>query len=184
MTVFLIIANIIIYIIFNIFLLQNGNDYFGTLVNNWWDVKNNGEYYRLFTSIFLHFDITHLLNNMLVLFAMGSRYEHNEGKIRFSIIYFLGGILASITSLSYNMLQGNGVSSMGASGAIFAIVGALAASVVKSRNRLQNISKKQIIIFIMLSLYLGFTDSFTDNAAHIGGLIAGFLIGFIISKKN
>lgn len=184
MTVFIIFIDVAMYLIFNIALMGMGKDYFSYLVNNWVAIRSNGEYYRLLTSMFLHFDATHLLNNMLVLFAVGSRYEHNEGKLRFLIIYFLGGIIASISSLSYNMLQVAQVSSMGASGAVFAVVGGLAASVVKSRDRLRNISKRQIIIFIALSLYLGFADTSTDNAAHIGGLIAGFLIGFIISKRN
>ncbi len=177
----LIVVNVVIYIVLNMFLLQNGIDFVSSLENSWTAIKFNGEYYRIFTSMFLHADLNHLFNNMIVLFTIGRHYEANEGKMRFANVYFLGGVLASIASLSYNMLIGNDISSLGASGAIFAVMGALVASVVKHRNRIRSLSKRQVIIFAALSLYMGFLSPNTDNAAHLGGLISGFLIGMVIS---
>lgn len=135
--------NVVIYIILNMFLLQNGIDVISNLDNSWTAVKWNGEYYRIFTSIFLHADLNHLLNNMFVLFIIGKRYEESEGRFRFSLVYFLGGILASIASLSYNMIMRNEIVSLGASGAIFALIGASVASVVKYKNKLKTISKNK-----------------------------------------
>ncbi|MGP1432984.1 MAG: rhomboid family intramembrane serine protease [Catonella sp.] len=183
-TYILIGLNIGIYIVLNMFLLQNGIDIISNFDNSWMAVKWNGEYYRIFTSIFLHADLNHLLNNMLILFTIGKRYESIEGRIRFSFVYFLGGILASIASLSYNMIIGKEIVSLGASGAIFALIGASISSVVKCRNKLRTISKRQIILFAVFSLYAGFANSNTDNIAHLGGLISGFIIGLAITEHS
>ena len=111
-------------------------------------------------------------------------HEYSEGKFRFGLVYFLGGILASIASLSYNMILGNEIVSLGASGAIFALIGASVASVIKYRNKLKTISKKQMILFAVFSLYAGFANTSTDNIAHLGGLIAGFIIGLAITEQT
>ena len=182
-TSILIGLNVVIYIILNMFLLQNGIDVISNLDNSWTAVKWNGEYYRIFTSMFLHADLNHLLNNMFVLFIIGKRYEESEGRFRFSLVYFLGGILASIASLSYNMIMRNEIVSLGASGAIFALIGASVASVVKYKNKLKTISKKQMILFAVFSLYAGFANTSTDNIAHLGGFVSGFLIGLVITEQ-
>lgn len=176
--------NVVLYIILNMFLLQNGIDVISHLDNSWMAIKLNGEYYRVFTSMFLHADIDHLLNNMFILFIIGKKYEEIEGKIRFVLVYFLGGILASIASLSYNMFMGNEIVSLGASGAIFALIGASVATVVKCRDKLRTVSKRQMILFALFSLYAGFRSTSTDNIAHLGGFVAGFLIGLVISEKS
>ena len=176
--------NVVIYIILNMFLLQNGVDIISNFDNSWMAVKGNGEYYRIFTSMFLHADLNHLLNNMFVLFIIGKRYEESEGRFRFGLVYFLGGILASIASLSYNMIIRNEIVSLGASGAIFALIGASVASVVKNRNKLKTISKRQMILFAIFSLYAGFAITSTDNIAHLGGFVSGFLIGLVITKQS
>ena len=185
MLTFIVIGlNVVIYIVLNMFLLQNGIDVISHLDNSWMAVKLNGEYYRVFTSMFLHADIDHLLNNMFILFIIGKKYEEIEGKIRFVLVYFLGGILASIASLSYNMFMGNEIVSLGASGAIFALIGASVATVVKCRDKLRTVSKRQMILFALFSLYAGFRSTSTDNIAHLGGFVAGFLIGLVISEKS
>lgn len=71
--------------------------------------------------------------------------------------------------------------SIGASGAIFALVGAFAAALLINRGRLQGINGRGLIIFIGFSLYGGFANSNVDNAAHIGGLVCGFLVGLIVA---
>ena len=185
MLTFIVIGlNVVIYIVLNMFLLQNGIDVISHLDNSWMAVKFHGEYYRIFTSMFLHADIDHLLNNMFILFIIGKKYEEIEGKIRFILVYFLGGILASIASLSYNMFMGNEIVSLGASGAIFALIGASVATVVKCRDKLRTVSKRQMILFALFSLYAGFRSTSTDNFAHLGGFVAGFLIGLVISEKS
>lgn len=184
LTMLLIIINLAIFIFFNLILPEQGFDFISLGTNSWTQIKQNGEYYRLLTSIFLHADIDHVMNNMLILFVIGGVYEISEGKLRFFTIYFAGGLLASLASMTYNMFLRENISSLGASGAIFALVGASIASVLKNRNKLRKFSKTQLLIFTFLSIYGGLRDSHTDNMAHLGGLFAGFLLGFIISKRD
>lgn len=140
----------------------------------------DGEYYRIFTCMFLHFGIEHLANNMLVLFVLGGRLERTIGKIRFVLIYILGGIFGNILSLVLEMRNGDFGVSAGASGAVFAVTGALIYVVIRHRGRVEDLSTKQILVMAAFSLYFGFTSSGVDNAAHVGGLIAGFLLALLL----
>ena len=141
----------------------------------------NGEWYRLLTHIFLHGDIMHLGNNMLILFCLGNALEHYVGKISYVTLYFFSGILAGLGSIVYN--TGSTVS-VGASGAVFSVVGAMAWLVVRNQGRLEGFTGPRMILFLLLSIYAGFVDQGVDNAAHIAGLIAGFLLAILIYRKQ
>ena len=110
-------------------------------------ILENGEIYRLFTCMFLHFGISHLANNMLV--------------------------LADVMKNEYAV-------SAGASGAVFAVMGAMIYVVIWSHGQLQDISTRQILIMAAFSLYFGFTSTGVDNAAHVGGMIMGFLLAVLL----
>ena len=139
-------------------------------------IIQNGEVYRLFTSMFLHFGIEHLVNNMLVLFVLGSRLERVIGKIRFLLIYLLGGIAGNVVSLLLELKTQEFSVSAGASGAVFAVMGAMIYIVIRNKGWLGDLSMRQILVMAAFSLYFGFTSSGVDNAAHIGGLLAGFVL--------
>ena len=139
----------------------------------------NGEWYRLFTSMFLHFGIEHLVNNMLVLFVLGSRLERVIGKIRFLLIYLLGGIAGNVVSLLLELKTQEFSVSAGASGAVFAVMGAMIYIVIRNKGWLGDLSMRQILVMAAFSLYFGFTSSGVDNAAHIGGLLAGFVLAVL-----
>lgn len=171
-------VNVIIFLIMNLFGMTD--IFFEKGAIYWPSIQFNNEYYRLITGMFIHSGISHLANNMLILLFIGDNLEKTVGKIRYLIIYFGTGIIAGYVSMKYNMNQGELISSVGASGAIFGVVGAVAYLVIVNKGRLQNISKRQIILFILLSLYGGLTSSQVDNAAHIGGLIAGVLVTAVI----
>ena len=126
--------------------------------------------------MFLHFGIEHLANNMLVLFVLGQRLEPVVGKIRFLLIYFLGGIGGNLISLVFDIKGGNYAVSAGASGAVFAVMGAMIWVVIRNRGRLQDISTRQMLVMAAFSLYFGFASSGVDNAAHVGGMICGILL--------
>lgn len=143
-------------------------------------IMENGEYYRLFTCMFLHFGIEHLANNMLVLFVLGQRLEPVVGKIRFLLIYFLGGIGGNLISLVFDIKGGNYAVSAGASGAVFAVMGAMIWVVIRNRGRLQDISTRQMLVMAAFSLYFGFASSGVDNAAHVGGMICGILLAVVL----
>jgi rhomboid protease GluP len=157
---------------------------------SWYNVFAKKEYYRILTSMFMHSDLSHLLNNMLVLLFVGDNLERALGKLRFAIIYFTTGIIAGVASISYNMWKDyaeislkNVVFSIGASGAIFGVVGAMLYIVIVNRGRLEDISTRQVILFIIFSLYGGISNARIDQAAHIGGFLAGILFAFIIYRR-
>ena len=143
-------------------------------------IVGKGEVYRLFTSMFLHFGIEHLANNMLVLFVLGSRLEQVIGKIRFLLIYLLGGLAGNILSMLIELRTQEFSVSAGASGAVFAVMGAMIYVVIRNKGWLGDLSMRQILIMAAFSLYFGFTSTGVDNAAHIGGMIAGFVIAVIV----
>lgn len=143
-------------------------------------ITEGGEVYRLFTSMFLHFGIAHLLNNMLVLFVLGSRLERAAGKIRFLVIYLLGGVAGNVISLLLELDSGDYSVSAGASGAVFAVMGAMIYIVVRNRGWLEDLSWRQVVVMALFSLYFGFASSGVDNAAHVGGLISGGILAVIL----
>ncbi|MBP3570127.1 MAG: rhomboid family intramembrane serine protease [Lachnospiraceae bacterium] len=140
-----------------------------------------GEWYRLVTHMFLHSDIWHLGNNMLILFCLGNALEHYVGKISFVMLYFFSGILAALGSVVYNT---DSPVSIGASGAVFGVVGAMLWLVLRNRGRLEGFTGKRMLLFIVLSVYAGFVDQGVDNAAHVAGLIAGFLLAIVLYRKR
>lgn len=170
-TIGLIVANISIFLIFT--LLGKSEDVlfmqqYGAMYEPY--VIEGHEYYRLLTSVFLHFGIEHLLNNMVMLGAIGYHLEPEIGRIRFLLVYFLSGIGGNICSLLFNVSFGNAVVSAGASGAVFGLMGALLCAVIRNKGRIGRLNKRGVLVLVVLSLYLGLTSSGVDNAAHIGGL--------------
>ena len=141
----------------------------------------DGEWYRLVTHLFLHGDIWHLGNNMLILFCLGNALEHYVGNISYGVIYFFSGILAGLGSVVYNT---NSTVSVGASGAVFGVVGAMIWLVLRNRGRLEGFTGPRMIMFVLMSVYAGFVDQGVDNAAHIAGLIAGFLLAMLLYRKR
>lgn len=147
-------------------------------------VTEGHEYYRLITSLFLHFGIQHLLNNMVMLGALGYQLENEIGRIKFLLIYFISGIGGNLCSLYWNVSHGEQVISAGASGAIFGLMGALLYIVAVNRGRLGRLSGRGMLIMVALSLYFGMTSSGVDNSAHIGGLIWGILITVLLYRRK
>lgn len=176
----IILFNVVIFLGTDLFFFQNDRvAEWGAL--NWYRVKEYGEWYRLFSAMFLHEGIQHIFNNMLVLLYIGSCVERQMGKIRYGILYFAAGVLAGFTSMVYNMNLGNQVYSLGASGAVFGVMGALLFLVLFKNKYAVGYSVRQIIIMIMFSLYGGIVSQGVDNAAHIGGFLAGFLLAAVLN---
>lgn len=141
------------------------------------------EYYRILTSIFLHFGIHHILNNMVMLGALGWNLEKEIGKVRLLCIYLLSGIGANVFSMWWNIMRGENHVSAGASGAVFGLMGALFYVAVLNKGRIGRLSGKGLLFMIALSLYFGFTTVGVDNAAHIGGLIFGFCLSVFLYRR-
>lgn len=184
-TVGLIVMNVAVFIILSLFGNTEDAEFMlrhGAMYEDY--VRNNQQYYRLFTCLFLHFGIEHLLNNMVILGALGWNLEPETGRIRFLIIYFGSGLFGNVLSLFYNGISGQNVVSAGASGAIFGLMGALFWVVIANRGRLGRLSGRGMLFMVALSLYFGFTGSGVDNIAHIGGLICGFLLAVILYRRR
>ena len=143
-------------------------------------LTKNGDYYRLFTSMFLHIGILHLLCNMYSLYIIGKEVENVFGKVKYLIIYLLSGIAGSILSLAFN----HNTICAGASGAIFGLLGALLYFGYYYRTYLGATLTRSIIPVIVLNLIIGFTSSGIDNAAHIGGLVGGILIAMSVGVPD
>lgn len=140
-------------------------------------VLERGEYGRILWAMFLHSDVRHLFNNMLILFFLGAMIEKEAGHVWYGVLYFLSGIGGNLLSLWAKAASNDGVGSIGASGAVFGLDGVLLALVLFSGRRLEGVTPGRVIFMVMYSLYSGFTSVNIDNAAHVGGLVAGFLAG-------
>ena len=140
-----------------------------------------GEYYRLFTAMFLHFGVIHLANNMLVL---GEKMEKALGHIKYLIFYLASGVAANGISLAVQVRIGQASVSAGASGAIFGVVGGLVYVIAIHHGQLDGLTNRQLGFMVLLTLYHGFTSAGVDNMAHIGGLISGFILGILLYRRK
>ncbi len=149
-----------------------------------------GEYHRLFTAMFLHASVAHIFFNMYALYIIGRQIEPVFGTSRFAIIYLLGGLAGSILSV----ILGNpdplqGVPSVGASGAVFAIFGAEMIYLYRHRQLMGRRGSRQLQSLVMLlglNLFIGIASWFgnsgirIDNWAHMGGLVGGLILTWLI----
>ena len=165
------------------------------------------QYYRLVTAIFLHADIEHIVSNMIYLVGLGQMVEQMIGHVRFAILYLLSGIGASVFSMLYSVLTGDIYDAVGASGAIFGLIGALFILLIvrdmkrRARKRrseadimpdqtdvldengrvvpsgYESISLRNMVFVVIYMIYSGARAERVDNAAHVGGLICGLQIG-------
>lgn len=141
----------------------------------------NGEMWRLLTCAFLHVGLIHLVVNMYSLRVIGPSVESLIGKGKFVFIYLISAISASLMSLVF---VDSNIVSVGASGAIFGLMGALLYFGYHYRLYLNDAIKTQIIPVILFNLIIGFMMPGIDNGAHIGGLIGGYLATMAIGIKN
>ena len=184
-TVILVAINVVVFLLLSLkgmtedgmFLLQHGAMYVPY-------ITEKGEYYRIFTSMFLNFGFDHLLNNMVVLAAVGWNLEYELGGLKFLILYLLSGLGGNVLSAWWDIRMGEYAISAGASGAIFGVIGALLYVAIRNKGRIGDISGRGILFMIALSLYYGFSSGGVDNMAHIGGLAAGFVLSVLLYRKK
>ena len=150
---------------------------------NYGPLVKHGEIYRLITCMFLHAGIVHLGLNMYSLFIVGPRLEDFFGKWKYLLIYLISGISASLLSIGLN----GDVVSVGASGAIFGLFGALLYFGYTYRGYIATIIRSQIVPIVLYNLLIGFFIPGIDMWGHVGGLIGGVItanmLGTIENKK-
>lgn len=186
MTIGLITVNVILFLWLSVQGdTQNGLFMFGHGAMYAPSVVEEKQYYRLITSMFLHFGPEHLMNNMVLLGALGWNLEMLTGKVKLIIIYLAGGLAGNLCSLFWDIRTQEYAVSAGASGAVFALMGALLWAVIYHKGRIGQLTRRGMLMMAILSLYFGFASGGVDNAAHIGGLLGGFLLSMILyHRKN
>lgn len=178
-TAALIIINILVFAVTFIKGSPEDTAYMMSVGANFYPLTFNGQLWRLFTCMFLHFDIAHLLTNMLSLFAIGSVIETSFGSKRYLAIYLFSGICASLVSALGHMFTGSPAVSAGASGAVFGLSGALICLAVFRMTARYGIDARRVPFAVLLSVALS-SASNVDNYAHVGGLAAGFLFSLLL----
>jgi len=150
---------------------------------NFGPATQDRQWWRLFTAMFVHFGIVHLLLNMWALWDVGRLLERLYGRPRFLILYLVSGVLGNLLSLA---IQGNRAISGGASGAIFSLYGALLIFLWRERQQVDRSEFRWLFgtasVFTFLILGMGLVIPGIDNAAHAGGLIAGVLLGGLLAR--
>jgi rhomboid protease GluP len=148
------------------------------------DLMAQGQYWRLFTAMFIHFGIPHLLFNGWALYIFGREVEMFFGSPRFALIYIVSGLFGNVVSYVWGPPL---VWSAGASGAIFGLVGADVAFFLINRKALGRLSQRQLVnlgILVAINLAIGLApNSGIDNLAHLGGLLAGFVLGLGLAPR-
>lgn len=162
------------------FMLEMGADYAPY-------VFQRHEFWRLLTSMFMHFSFTHLAGNMIYLGILGFSFEKTIGHIKFLLIYMLSGIGAGVVSCAYYQITGEPVVSAGASGAVYGLIALVVYITYIAAKRAKSAQLfSRIAIMLVFMFYSSFGTGKVDMAAHIGGLIFGLLlcILFLPVKKK
>lgn len=135
-----------------------------------------GQWWRLVTAMFLHGGLLHILFNMYALYILGDQIERIFGKIRYIVLYFVTGVIASV----FSYIIEPDILSVGASGAIFGLFGALLIFAIIERDKINKGALGNLVFIIVLNLYIGANSSNINNYAHIGGLISGIVLGLLL----
>lgn len=170
-TLGLLLINVTMYIL-STFQIFRTEDY--ALTNGIMSVP--GEWFRFLTYMFLHRDVMHLVNNMMMLYAIGSVLERQVHRGMYAVIYFVTGIGAGCLSVWYHTRMNLAFDSIGASGAIYGIMGALMAYMLLRRQRYDRGFYGRIAIGLLLLFYTGTVDPHIDHMAHLGGFFCGLIV--------
>ena len=139
-----------------------------------------GQWYRLLTSVFLHGSMEHLINNMLVLYAVGSYMEPKLGRFVYTTVFFLSGIGGGIFSVWYHTAHGYNYQALGASGAVYGMIAATIAYMLLNREFQKRQYYYRIGIALLLLFYSSKTDRAIDIYSHIGGFVSGLIVAGLL----
>lgn len=170
-TLTIIIINVIMFGI-----TLGGTMFCGYLGNSFYYTIGHFQLYRLLTSMFCHFGLTHLFCNMLSLMSIGLAIETTYGKKKMWTIYLSTGIIGGLLSVLMHGLLHDNVLSVGASGAICGLMGYIISKIIKNKNN----RTKTIIAVIAPLLLIGVCGGNVDNIAHFSSFFVGILIGFVL----
>ncbi len=180
----LVIINILVFAVLEIigdttsprFMIEYGASYTPMVLE--------GQYWRLFTAMFLHFGFEHLAYNMFSLIFLGDILESIVGPVRYLAIYLAGGLGGNILSLYMSVHSGSYKVSAGASGAIFAVMGAFFYIAIRNRRTFGKEGMRRLGMMVVLMIMQGLVDRGVDQSAHMGGMITGFLLGILLYRAR
>lgn len=182
MATLLVTVNVVIFLLTDFFFFQEQEKLAYYMAMNPVLVTKYGEYWRLFTSMFYHFDIEHVLFNMVALYFAGTMLEPFFGKWRYLLLYFASGLFADVASVFYYSViareNAEVVFAAGASGAVYGLIGAYVSVMLFFRERLSREEKIRIPLMVFVLLFGNLSEKSIGHAAHFGGFIAGGLLGF------
>ncbi|KAF7814347.1 RHOMBOID-like protein 5 [Senna tora] len=147
-------------------------------------VVENNEGWRLITCMFLHAGVIHIVANMFSLLSIGIRLEQEFGFVRIGLVYMLAGFAGSLISILHLEATAKPTISVGASGALFGLLGAMLSELLTNWTIYENkcAALLTLVVISALNLSLGFLPR-VDNSAHVGGFISGFLLGFVLLMR-
>lgn len=185
MTIVIVAINVIVHLIMSaggatenaLYMASNGAMYPDFLTYN-------HQWRRIITSMFLHFNITHLMNNMIIFYCIGSRFENVIGHWKMPVTYLISGVGGGLLSYAIMMITGDYAVSAGASGAVFGMIGGLLWIVICQKGNVEGMTTRGMGVMLILSLYFGFTTAGVDNWCHIGGLLCGFFMAMILHRRR
>lgn len=141
----------------------------------------SGQYYRFFTCMFLHAGLLHLASNSIYLYYFGVRAERLLGTGKFLVLYLISGLCGGVCSV---LFSGNAGVSIGASGAIYGLLGAMLLLTKKRGARYTGMNYSTMLLLAATAIGFGFLQEGVDNLAHIGGFLGGIAVFSLLLRKK
>lgn len=180
-TTILVIVNAVVFLVADFVFFREQEKVVAFMALNPALVLEEGEYWRLFTSMFYHFNIEHVMFNMLMLYFSGAILEPFFGRFRFFILYFTSGLLADAALIIYNSVivseNAEIVFAAGASGAVYGLLGAFSAVLLLLRDKVPQGERRRLPLMVFLLLFGNIFNKSVGHAAHFGGFLAGAVLG-------
>lgn len=143
-------------------------------------IFEKGQIYRLFTAMFLHANVEHIVSNMLLLYCLGGIIEKEFGWSKMLCLYFLPGIVGNVASAIYYFQRGEAVQTIGASAGIYGLLGVALFFCIVNRGEFNNITISRIILFFAFTVFEGLLANNVDIVAHTAGLLTGMILAGVV----
>ena len=165
--------------------MRTWQDFYDLGALNGFLVYEHGEWWRIFTVMLLHGSFMHYaFNTFFGLFVLGSALERLIGPVKYTLVFVIGGMLASVAVVAWDIMTGNQVFTVGASGAVFAVLGVLLFMVINHGEIFSPRDASSIKGLVLINVIFTFLGGNISIPGHIGGLVAGYLIAMILSGSS
>ena len=149
-----------------------------------WLETELGEWWRLTTAVFLHGGVIHIGFNALGIWVAGQAVEEYFGRSRMIVVFVVTGTLGNVASTFYHLQVGEPILGVGASGAVFGLIGCMVGHAARRRGGTARELRARFVPWLIYGLIAGFAMDGIDNAAHVGGLVSGLAFGALLAEKD